>query len=277
MDGAMETVRLAVPDAEVARLVAREFEDALDRWGQEHPGPFYAATLWVDEVYGYFAFNTADQTDYEQRCARFTGLTNQELLGPGYRWYSGDWSTQPQDFLSPETTETLAPLAEFVNDDSNDVDALELVWPRWHAIAYDAVRQVRVPPTLSTTPDHLVYVERDDLSLVETAWDMLRTMPAARFHEVIPAWRQLAAAARVARNDPELMARVRQQSADEPVHPVIPGTFPLHEYEDPDVARLATHLRPCGLALRDLADWTNGLQSALAVADAGSSTGSSDG
>jgi hypothetical protein len=84
MDGAMDTLRLAVPDAEVARLVARDLEDALDRWGQEHPGPFYAATLWVDEVYGYVAFNTADQTDYEERCARYAGFTEQELHGPAF-------------------------------------------------------------------------------------------------------------------------------------------------------------------------------------------------
>jgi hypothetical protein len=264
----METVRLAVPDAEVARLVARELEDALDRWGQEHPGPFYAATLWVDEVYGYFAFNTADQTDYEERCARLASHTQQELLGPAFRWYSGDWSTQPESFLTPETTDILAPLAEFVNDDSNEIEALELVWPRWQAIAYDAVRQVRLPSTLTTTGDCLVYVERDDLNLVETAEDMLRTMPAARFHEAIPAWRQLAAAVRDARDDPEVMARVRQWAAEAAVFPKTSETLRFPDLVDPSPDGLTAHLRACGLTWRDLADWTGHLQRALAVADA---------
>jgi hypothetical protein len=257
-----------VPDAEVARLVARDLEDALDRWGQEHPGPFYATTLWVDEVYGYVAFNTADQTDYEDRCARYAGFTEQELHGPAFRWCSGDWSTQPTDFLTPETTDILAPLTEYVNDDSNEIEALELVWPRWHAIAYDAVRRVRLPSTLTTTPDCLVYVERDDLTLLETAEDMLRTMPAARFHEAIPAWRQLAAAVREARDDPDVMARIRQQAAEEAALARMPETLRYVGGESaPDA--LVARMWVCGVARRDLADWTDTLQRALAVADAG--------
>jgi hypothetical protein len=257
---------LTVPDLEVARLVAREFEDALTRRGREQRGPFYAATLWVDEVYGYFAFNTADQGDYELRRARFTMLAEHELNGPAFRWYSGDWSTQPERFLSPETTDTLAPLTLFVNDDSIELEAIEPVWARWHTIAYAAVRQVRIPTNLQTTPDFLVYVERDNIGLVDNAEDMLRTIPAGRFHEAIPAWRQLAGVARAARDDPAIMARVRQQAAADAMFPKTPDSarFPFLHQPAPD--ELTAHLRSCGLNWHHMVEWS-GMGRAIAIAD----------
>lgn len=72
--GAMRGPHLTVPDHVVAQLVARDLEAALTRWGHENPGPFYAVTLWVDEVEGFFAFNTTDQRDYERRREWFSEL-----------------------------------------------------------------------------------------------------------------------------------------------------------------------------------------------------------
>ncbi len=164
----MNIARVDVPDLELARLVARDFEEALERRARELSGPFYAVTLWVDEVYGYYALNTGDQADYERRRARATMLAAHELDGPAFRWYSGDWNTFPERFSSPRTSEALAPLEALVNDPSAEIDALEPVWARWRAIGFAAARQVRIPARLSTTPDCLLFVERDDISLVET-------------------------------------------------------------------------------------------------------------
>jgi hypothetical protein len=258
---------LTVPDHEVARLVAREFEDALARRGREQPGPFYAATLWVDEVYGYFAFNTADQGDYELRRTRAATYAEHELDGPAFRWYSGDWTTQPERFLSQETTDILAPLTSFVNDDSIELDAVAPVWARWHTIAYEAVRQVRIPTNLPTTPDFLVYVERDDIGLVDNAEDMLRTMSAERFHEAIPAWRRLAVVVRDARDDPAVMARVRQQAAAEAIFPKTPDSMRFPHFPDAAPDEVTAHLRSCGLNWHDLVEWTDRMRRALAIAD----------
>ena len=220
----------------------------------------------MDEVYGYFAFNTADQGDYERRRAHFTMLAEHEHDGPAFRWYSGEWSTQPERFLSVETTDILRPLTSIVNDDSVELEAVEPVWERWHTIAYAAVRQVRIPATLSMTPDFLVYVERDDIQLVDNAEDMLRTTPAERFHEAIPAWRRLAVVARAARDDPATMERVRQRAAEDAILPKTPDSmhFPYLHEAAPD--ELTAHLRSCGLTWHDMVEWS-GMERALAIAD----------
>jgi hypothetical protein len=263
--GGMEAPRLTVPDHELARLVARDLEQALARRGSELPGPFYAVTLWVDEVYGYFAFNTADQIDYELRRSRATGYAEHELNGPAFRWYSGEWNTTPEEFVSAETAEVLAPLAAFVKDDSIDIEAREPVWQRWHAIAYDAARQVSIPPNLATTADCLLFVERDDIGEVDIAEDMLRTVPPARLHEVIPGWRLLAVAVEEARADPTVMAWVRDQAAADAVFPKTAESVRFPAF-GPVPNDLTAHLRSCGLLWGDLANWSDRLQRALAIA-----------
>jgi len=67
----------------------------------------------------------------------------------------------------------------------------------------------------------LLYVERDDIGLVDNTEDMLRTMPAERFHEAIPAWRRLAVVVREARDDPALW-RGRQRAAADAIFPKTP-------------------------------------------------------
>ncbi len=105
---------------------------------------------------------------------------------------------------------------------------------------------------------------------VETAEDMLQTVPPRRLHEVIPAWRQLAAVVRDARNDPIVMERVRQQAAADALFPEAADSlrFPMFDETAPDL--LTAHLRSCGLRWQDLITWSEPMQRAIAIADAAS-------
>jgi hypothetical protein len=100
----------------------------------------------------------------------------------------------PQDFLSAQTLQALAPIADIVADIDADEPTAASAAKRWRRIGYTAIGQLRLPVSLPTTPDVLCYAVLPDLTLAQGAEVMLRTVPAHRLHEVIPAWRRLATA-----------------------------------------------------------------------------------
>jgi hypothetical protein len=254
----------AVSDDELVRLVAADFSQYLRENASKTDGPVYAISLWVEPDYGNFGAMLATQAAFERRrsAPAYRDVSDEEAYGPAFRWYSGNWEVAPQDFTSPSTQEALAPLAAQIEEYELDDPRWREAFRRWHRIGFAVIDAVRPPADLPTTADLLVYSEQQDTTLVGAAHIMLRNVPAERFHQVIPAWRRLAKVVRATLADPAAMERVRHVAAEHEAR-----LFGLTYHGDPPPDDLGIWLRSCRLEYRDVADSTERLADALAIAD----------
>lgn len=250
-------------DTELARVVARDLVLFLDSYASKVDGPVFAIALWADDQ-GYFGVSLGTEAWYERQrsITAYRDWSEVELSSSCFRWHSGNWDIVAREFLSPEVEGALDPLKTVLCDPSTEEEAYYQTVGRWYEIAVQAVRQVQPPPSLPTSPDLLLYTEYPGATCIEHAEAILQTVPPARFHEVMPVWRETARAVRAAQADERIMDQLRRYAADPPQGARF---FPLGTVPAPD--EFSAQLRACGLGWDDVLTDSGNLHSVLAIAD----------
>jgi len=222
----------------------------------------------VEPVYAQLGAMLATQAAFERRrgLPLYRGISDEEAYGPALRWYSGDWEVAPTDFTAARTQQALQPLASILNsgDDPGETDGRWLAAVRrFHTIGYKVIDAVSPPAQLPTTPDVLMYVELPDTSTVEgrshhAAQRPRRALPHCDTGLAAAGHGRAVGAQRSGHHG--VGQPTTQQSAG--------GRIPLPPEDEPAPDELAWRLRACGLSWGDLADQTEALTEALALADA---------
>jgi len=171
----------------------------------------FAIALWIDEGYGSaderaifgVSIGTVAEVDGMRAAPALREIPDDQWYSRpcSERWNSGNWAHIVEQFLTPETEQALDPLREAIRIDEDLLEhhrpSCDFGWPcscestavrRWIEVGVAALAGTKVPATLPTTPDLLVFAESPDLSCAQRITAMRRTIDAARFHETFPAW-----------------------------------------------------------------------------------------
>jgi hypothetical protein len=253
-----------VRDDELAHLVAADLAKYLSTLAGQETRKIFALAVWAGDDYGNFAVSvgTEEWFDWFRQVPAHRDVPDEQLYGPYYRWWSGNWDTIVLPFLSPGTEELLAPLGAMTCDDSLPVQIQARASRRWREIGYTAVELTALPPALATTDGPLFYVESPDGDCVDVAEQMLRTVTPRHFHAAIPAWRRLAS---VVRSLPARQ-RIGAEGAASPTHQSAQGQPATPDADDSEPDVLACLLRACGLEMSDVTKRSERLKRALAIA-----------
>jgi hypothetical protein len=249
-----------VDDGELAAVVARDLRRNLERRA-EHVGNVYGVGLWAGDDYGDFLISLGIQEHAERLAALpfYAGANAARLDGlAGDLWSIGDWHLFPDDeLLTGETTAALQPLASRLSDDDLDLAIVCAEAARWREIGFTALEAARPLEVLQTTEDAIAFVTCPDITTVEQAVMMQRTVPPARFHAVFPDWRRLAPVVRAVQANPATMEEMRRLLAEERFFDVPSGI-------DED---LQVTLKRCGLWWGNIAEHSDDAEAALRIAD----------
>lgn len=267
-------------DEPLVRLLARDLRSYLVGRGPRLDGPAYAVTLFTDYTEGVFCCpGVATETWYAaySTSAANRSADRERLAGPsGARWDTAYWDIPADDFLSPETTTALAPLAAILIDTDHLVErdgeltlddvARDAVY-RWIEIGHQVILRADPLSVLPTVPDAIAYCEYPDGTAHERAEAMLHTVPLDRMRALFPEWEKLAEAVEAVRADPERMHELQDRAAGEWINGRWTGRelFPTRDEPLPD--ELTALLRTCNLTWQDVTTGSEDLDRALAVAD----------
>jgi hypothetical protein len=255
-----------VRDEALAELVAQDLAAYLATRSATLDGPVYAVSLYSDCAYGSFGVSIATEPGMRDTLdvPAYADADPLWLAGPASpRWNSGDWSVVAESFVSARTEAALAPLVVLCRDDGRDLPepVVLAAFHRWARLTLRVFDLVDVLRDLDTAPQSLAFVDFDDSAPIDTAEAIQWAVGADRLHAVVPHWRELAAAVREARDDPDRWRRL----VDRPLSPCdYHGPPPA---DDPGVDPVVRWLRACRFTTRDLAGPSESLVRALAVGE----------
>ena len=241
-------------------MVARDLRTNLERRA-EHVWDVYGVGLWAGDDYGDFliSLGTGELAERVAALPAYAGPNADKLNGAaGVRWNIGDWHRFPDDeFLTSETTAALKPLASRLSDDALDLEVVVAAATRWREIGFKALEAARPLEVVPTIEDAISFVTCPDITTVEQAVMMQRTVPPSRFHAVFPEWRRLASLVRAVQADTATMEHMRRLLAEE------------RFFDEPSGIdeELKLTLRRCGLWWGNIAENSEAVQTALTIAD----------
>ena len=247
-------------DDELAAMVARDLRSNLERRAEQE-WDVYGVGLWAGDDYGYFliSLGTGELAERLAALPAYTGPNAAKLDGPaGDRWNIGDWHRFPDDeFLTSETTAALRPLASRLSDDDLDLEVVVAEAARWREIGFKALEAARPLDVLPTTEDAIAFVACPDITTVEQAVMMQRTVPPGQFHAVFPEWRRLARLVRSVQADTATMEELRRLFTEE------------RFFDEPSGIdeELKLTLKRCGFYWGSIVQNSDALHTAFAIAE----------
>jgi hypothetical protein len=255
-----------VNDHSTAEMIAEDLRTYLAARSATLDGPVYAVSLYSEIAYGSVGVNIATEPDMRRTldAPAYRVADPVWLSGPASpRWNSGNWSCLVEAFTSPATEAAVEPLRVLVRDDQQDLPEKVVLdaFNRWARLTLESFDLVDVLADLDTVPQALAFVEFPDGDTVDTAEAIQWAMGAERLHAAIPHWRELAAAVREARAEPE---RLRLLATPPPGRYDGYGPPPA---DDPAPDPVLRWLRACGLTARDFTETSERLVRALAVGE----------